>query len=162
MYTCKYYLPAAFGIIPVAVAVVGVYFLMNVNNPFTEDRRKPLLWGCAFLAVGLIVSLVFIWSYVSNYKNIYLPYKNGNYAEVEGRVEELKIIPFMGNGEDEFCVNGVKFSIGNPSLPGYQKQAAHHGLINRVGMYVKIKYVPGRENNYIMELEIVSLTDGDT
>lgn len=157
MYTCKYYLPAIYGVIPVAVALVGAYFLANISNPFTEDKRKPLLWGSAFLIVGIIVSLVFISSYISNYKNVYLPYKKGNYMEVEGEVEELKTVPFMGNGEDEFCVNGIRFSIGNPFLPGYQKQAAHHGLITNEGMYVKIRYIPGQETDYIMELEIVSL-----
>ena len=68
MYTCKYYLPAIYGVIPVAVALVGAYFLANISNPFTEDKRKPLLWGSAFLIVGIIVYLVFISRYIYHIK----------------------------------------------------------------------------------------------
>ena len=155
VYDFVIYLPHIFYLVPFLFLGIGIYLLLNLKNPYVDKRFNLILFGVVFSVLGLLVSVMCSFDVVSNYKDIVIPYCNGEYLEVEGQVENLEIEPFLGKGNDSFSVNGIEFDIGSSTKPGYQKQAAYGGKITENGQEVKIKYIEAHGFNYIMSLSIV-------
>lgn len=153
IYDFAVYIPSIFYLIPILLLGIGVYFLLNIKNPYVEKRISLLLFGIIFSVVGLVSTVLCSIEVVSSYKNIVIPYYNGNYYEIEGQVDNLKTTSFLGNGIDTFTINNVEFEVGN-SKPGYQKQAAYGGAITQNGQVVKIKYIHSYDVNYIMSISV--------
>lgn len=153
IYDFAVYIPNILYLLPFALLGIGIYLLINLKNPYVDKRFNLILFGAAFCIVGLYSSVMCSLAIVSSYKDIVVPYCNGNYLVVEGQVDNLETSPFLGNGNDTFTVNDVEFEIGN-SKPGYQKQAAYGGKITENGQKVKIKYIHSDDTNYIMSLSI--------
>lgn len=153
IYDCTYYIPSLFYLIPFLFLGVGIFLLINLKNPYLEKRITALIFCVIFIVSGLFSSFLVVSEVIHSYKNIVIPYKNGEYLEIEGEVKDIKITPFLGNGNDTFSVNGVEFEVGN-SKPGYQKQAAYGGKITENGQKVRIRYISDNNCNYIMSLEM--------
>lgn len=155
MYQCKFYLPNVIIIIPILLIALGIYLLRNIKNPLATSKIGIIVPGCVALILGLGILFIILSTYVIGLFQVYVPYQNGDYIEIEGEVENLKVVEFLGNGVDEFDVQNIHFVIGDPLAPGYQKQAASNGLINSEGMKVKIQYVKCGDKNIIMSLMLV-------
>ena len=154
VYDFAVYLPHIFYIIPFLFLGIGIYLLLNLKNPYVDKRFNLILFGMIFSVLGLFASVMCSLDVVSSYKDIVIPYCNGEYLETQGPVENLETKPFLGKGNDSFTVNDIEFDIGNSTKPGYQKQAAYGGKITENGQKVKIKYIESGGFNYIMSLSI--------
>ncbi len=154
IYECNHYIPNVFCLIPVVIMSIGIHFLKNLKNPYLQKPKEALFFGSIFAIVGLIVTIIMILTIISNYKNIYFPYKNGKYKEVEGEVHNLYNVEFMGNGDDQFIIDGINFRVGAGTFsPGYKKNAANGGVFTKNEMKVKIRYIRYNNENYIMKIE---------
>lgn len=152
MYITKHYYPHIAIFVPILFIVVFIIILVKKKDGVNIEIPKTVAW--IFIIVGSVATFLSLDNYISLYKNVYLEYKNGNYLECEGTVEELDLMPKGGNGPDRFTVNGVDFELGGVVFPGYQKQAVDGGFIDKEGMYVRIRYCTYFNQNYIMEVHI--------
>lgn len=164
LYTCKNYFPNFFIIIVTLIPVaIGVYCVLNYKNPFVQNKTSLLRTAILFLVIGMMFFLIYLCSYFSNYKNIYQKIKTGEVKTVEGVVSNLSTSDFLENRYDTFDIEGVEFSISSNALtPGYNRIAAHGGIINREGMYVKIKYVEYKYERFIVVINIPQNTNQKT
>lgn len=153
-YNCKHFFPNPVAFIPLLVCGFGIYCLCNLKNPFLLNSKRVLATGicCALLGGAVFLSLVF--SYFKEYKNVFLKYKRGNYQEIEGYVDDLKVASFLDSGADYFSVANVEFTLGADFGAGYKRPAAYGGVINKEGMYVNIKYIPYNDCLHIMSIDI--------
>ena len=94
--------------------------------------------------------MLLVLSWINDYKNIVIPYKNGNYVEIEGTVENYSVS--LRENVEYFTVDGVRFecSYGSP-MWGYQKQRKNEIIIS--GRHLKIRYIPFRHENVIVYIE---------
>lgn len=157
MYECKHYFPSV-GLFAALIALgIGIYLLSNVANPFAEHRVRLAVFsgimvlGCAAAIFG------FLEEYRDCYNEVFLKYhRDGEYETVTGEVTDFDAAAFLsGPGWDHFTVEGVKFDIGGTNPLGYQKNACYHGLINREGMQVEIRYITYKMEKYIMYIRIL-------
>ena len=155
VYSCKTYLP----FIPIILVtlipvVIGIYFVANFKNPFAKDPTKVVLSGIALIVLGVFFLSVYIYSYIDNYQNVFLPAQSGKGVTIEGRIADFNPSDFLDNRADRFSVNGIEFAVSPNSLaPGYHKTASKGGVLNSEGLFVRITYV--KHNN---EVYIVSIT----
>lgn len=150
MYVTKSYYPHIAYLIPIAFIIGGIVVVLKKKRGI--DIKIPTVMAWIFIIVGVVVAFLAASEYILLYKNVYLEYRNGNYIECEGKVENLYLS--SQNGVDTFEVNGKKFEIGNEVCPGYQKKADRGGIVNEEGIWIKIKYCEYTSINYIMEIHI--------
>lgn len=156
MYECKSYFPPLIIIFPIALLGFGIYCFLNINNPFVFSKVRICGTAIGYSLAGLLVLTLMLYSYIDSYQNIYLPYKHGEYIEVEGYVSELKTAYFMDKGGDSFKINEKAFSYGTLFDVGYQKLAANGGMINKEGLHVKVRYVEYDKELHIMYLQLLN------
>jgi len=154
VYDYKYFFPNPIILIPLVILGFGVYCLCNLHNPFAPSLKRVLMVGLCCIIIGGICFFACAFSYWAQYKNVYLPYKNGNYEEAEGYVSDFHAAGFLDSGADRFTVDHREFVIGADLEIGYKRGAAYGGAINRNGLYVKIRYVPYKDSLHIMRLDI--------
>jgi hypothetical protein len=76
-------------------------------------------------------------------------YHTGNYAIVEGKVENFVSMPPGGHEEESFSIKGIKFSYSDYGITmGYRKTEYFGGVIKGNGQNLKIFYLPSTGNNY--------------
>ena len=155
MYDCKLFLPTTIILIPIAVFGFGIYCCLNLNNPFVISVKRIFALGFICMLLSIIVILTILFSYIQEYRNVFLEYKNGNYEEIEGYVSQLRVSHFLDSGADSFKINNKEFDLGIDFGVGYKKGAAYGGIINRNGLYVKIKYIPYKGNLRIMNIRVI-------
>lgn len=109
--------------------------------------------------VGLL--MVYTLFLIDQYKDVVIAYKNGNYVEIEGKVENYSV-SLRGNVE-YFTVEGVRFkcSYGSPAW-GYQKQEQKGNEIIISGRHLRIRYIPLRHENVIVYIEQMMPEEWDT
>jgi len=154
-YDCKVYLPSPLYLIPLIICSLGIYLLVNLKNPYVIKKGILICFGAVFTIAGTVSLVVSIIGYAHMYKNVFLEYKKNNYRVVEGEIEHLKVLPFGGNGADQFTVNSIQFEIDGTLSPGYHKRAAKGGIIKSNGVRVKIYYINYLGTNYIMRIEAI-------
>lgn len=107
----------------------------------------------AFL--GIIFFFVCVFS-ILEYAKLSNAYKQGDYAIVEGYVENYHPLPYSGHGRETFELDGVPFSYADAIIQwGYHNAASHGGVIDREGQHLRIGYYPGNsaEKNIILYIE---------
>lgn len=142
-YTCRHYIPNFLIIIATLIPLaIGIYMALNYNNPFARNKRKLLCEAIIFIAIGITMLSVYLFSYFDNYAHIYAKIGTDEVRMVEGQVCNLETTDFLEARSDHFTVNGVDFWISyNRTTPGYNKPAAYGGVINKDGLWVRITYI---------------------
>ena len=104
------------------------------------------------LVICAIAALRFCFGYVQ----VIQAYKQGNYKNVEGYVENF--VPASSGGEDQedmeeesFDIKGVHFSYGDKFIKkfGYHRPSTQGGYIKKDGQYLKIGYI-STEKGYVI------------
>ena len=94
------------------------------------------------------------------YVQVIQAYKQGNYKNVEGYVENF--VPASSGGEDQedmeeesFDIKGVHFSYGDKFIKkfGYHRPSTQGGYIKKDGQYLKIGYISTEKGYVIVKIQ---------
>lgn len=137
-----------------SILVFGGLFLLylKVKSDAKTEKREKVASIFTVVAKGILIYIVIgLVSSIKGYKEVVIPYKNGNYVEIEGTVEDYYEDPYKGYDE-YFTIDGVKFkcSYGSP-MWGYQKQRKNEIIIS--GRHLRIRYIPLKHENVIVYIE---------
>ena len=109
----------------------------------------------SFVALFLLICTLSVSiTYIKDYANVFLPYKKGNYYEVEGYVSNYKTELINQIYQDSFEIDHVKFKLPTASSFGYTLTKSEGGIIHD-GLHLIIKYRFFRFENVILEIEEV-------
>ena len=138
-------------VIPFAIlGIIGVLLLLCSRKPFFKLLAAVCLVICA------IAALRFCFGYVQ----VIQAYKQGNYKNVEGYVENF--VPASSGGEDQedmeeesFDIKGVHFSYGDKFIKkfGYHRPSTQGGYIKKDGQYLKIGYISTEKGYVIVKIQ---------
>lgn len=136
------------------------------SNPATDDelayplfdltrRQSRKLFGTVFVSLAGLIALVFIPATLLDYVHTRSSYTHRTYQTVEGPVTDFDPMPVTGHRFETFKVAGIGFAFSDfdESDYGYNNTASHGGVI-RQGLRVRIAYLPGKDRNVILKLEI--------
>lgn len=135
----------AFGLIFV---VVGIVFVL-IGRKWTSQKPVKMLGYFTLVFASLWVVVAFSFTFLE-YRTCVEAYRNGNYAVVEGDVEDFRPMPFQGHQDECFSVHGERFCYSDYGIqPGFNWSASHGGPI-RQGLPVRIAHYDGQ----ILRLEV--------
>ncbi len=137
--------------------------VINVPGKFTIGQK---IFGITFVGLfclifslcWLIGDFIYARKEYSIYSDTLKKFKNGDYIEVEGYVENYAVHQDGDAKTDDirFEVNGTVFEVHRDDTGVFWYSGDE---INKDGQYVRIKYNPhtqfGKKRNYIMELEFL-------
>jgi len=162
LYTCKYYFPSILTILVSLIPIgLGIYLLSNIKNPFTREPIRILIIGVASTILGAVFLTSYMYTYIDNYRSVFLKAQSGQVEVIEGEVTNFKPVAFFEGGSDRFEVDGVEFFVGRIMGPGYNKTASNGGVINKEGMLVRIEYVLHDQETHIVGIQLIEDADGD-
>ena len=144
----------------VGVAMVVVFYFWAKRNEKEKGEKDAKVFSAVSKGV-LIYVMALVLSWINDYKNIVIPYKNGNYVEIVGTVENYSTS--LKENVEYFTVDGVRFkcSYGSPSQ-GYHKQQQKRNEIIISGRHLRIRYIPLRRENVIVYIEQMMPEEWDT
>jgi len=159
-----------FGTMAFVLMFVAVgWVIRSHSNPATDDdlvnplfdltrRQSHKLFGTVFVSFAGLIALIFIPSTILDYVHTRSSYTQRTYKTVEGPVTDFDPMPVSGHRLETFTVAGVPFAFSDfdESDYGYNNTASHGGVI-RQGLRVRIAYLPEKERNVILKLEIPAL-----
>ena len=125
-----------------------------------------IFWGKVTVGVRCLASFILLFflfiivcqvytSFDTRHK-VYNKYKEGNYLTIEGTINDYTLAEEnQVNLPDTFTVNEVEFQIpGFVTCWGYPLKKIDGGILED-GMRVRICYIPYKNENVIMKLEIL-------
>lgn len=112
-------------------------------------------WGFIMIGGGVLFLFIWSWGLYEDYSSLRNAYKKGEFAIVEGAVEDFGSRPDYGAASEGFNVNGIKFEYSEYELTGAYNQASWRkdGPIQD-GTRVRISYVSFNNKNRIIKLEV--------
>lgn len=133
---------------------IGVIFLwgtiFNWKRVKKEDAIKPIKALSKIMVIFAAVIMILVIVGISvDYVNIVVSYRNGNFIEIEGVVEDYAI----SHKQETFILDGVEFSYGKGNLWGYCQHREDGGVIVGNGQHLKIRYIPYKGANVIVYIE---------
>ncbi|MDE7197412.1 MAG: hypothetical protein K2O15_00855 [Lachnospiraceae bacterium] len=137
------------------VTIWSIGFVMLLI--YAVKRERKLRKDSSRYIGFAIAALIWGWSgfsdigeSVSEYREVILGYKEGNYREVEGIVEDYT----EHKNNDTFTVNGIEFEVsGIVSTWGYTFRR-NENVITGDGQHLKIRYIPNSSgSNCIVYIE---------
>lgn len=136
-----------------AVALCGFAVWLSVYK-----RNAPLMPKARFysigIAIGLCVILFALNGIKSDHDRLLESVNTGRVQVAEGVVERFHPMPVGGHDTERFIVAGQQFEYSDYEVTGGFNNSASHGGPIRVGLPVRITFVPGSYNNVIVKLEI--------
>lgn len=98
----------------------------------------------------IVWTVMFIISLIEGYINIVIPYKNGDYIEIEGTVDYY----YVYKGGDEYIIlEGVAFNTSGATPWGYSALGKKDSVIAGYGQHLRIRYIPHGSDNVIVYIE---------
>lgn len=94
------------------------------------------------------MSVIGLVSLIKEYKDVVITYKNGNYVEIEGTVENYSTVK---DDIEYFTVDGVDFRCSEGEVFGYAKLKKNKIIIS--GRHLRIRYIPLKHENVIVYIE---------
>lgn len=137
--------------------IIGVYFLLNLNNPYVKNKIVHLLITIILLSVSGLILITILQDSIVMYREVFISYQNNEYTSIEGEVRNFdpaSFEPIASLGSDTFTVNDIRFSVGNAELAGLRKNAANGGPICEEGQRIIIGYITVANVNYIVRVDI--------
>ena len=130
-----------------------------------KSFRIIIIAFCALMTVGVsLFAVYFIGNDISTYNDTYKKYKNGEYKEVEGYVQNfmIKQDEDVGSDDEGFDIGGVHFEVYAGELWPYWYSPKSNGMgtIYKDGQHVRVKYEThkysnGKDRNFIMEITVI-------
>ena len=127
-------------------AAVGL--LLAIAGLAVAQIGRRLGWrrswfGYIMLAFGIFWSFAVSWGMYSEYRQLLGDYRDGNYQEVSGLVEDFQPMPYEGHRQECFRVQQTTFCYSDFGITaGFNNSASHGGPI-RQGLPVRIAYRSG-------------------
>ena len=144
--------PSVIGLLLCAVTIAMIVVVI------VRWKHSPAAWRVFFTlisAVLLICSISIVYSYIREYRSVFLPYKRGDYLVADGVVRNYeKRTINQALEQNEFEIDNVEFQLPSMSEYGYSLTESNGGII-REGMHLRIKYRFFRYENVILEIEII-------
>jgi hypothetical protein len=107
-------------------------------------------FGVVFAALG---TLALFGTTFLEYSRLQAAYRRGEYATVEGVIQNFQPMPWDGHQDECFSVNAVQFCYSDYGpTAGFNNTASHGGPI-RAGLSVRIGYV----GNSIVKIDVMSV-----
>ncbi len=123
---------------------------VSAQNDYKRIKKFIRIAMCFVFVIIIII----VTSQISQYKQIIVAYKNGDYQVVEGYVENFEHHAVTGESGEAFEINGIKFHYEKPSIEqGYCDTKGHGGVIDGDGQHLKIGYVTYDDKNVIVYIE---------
>jgi hypothetical protein len=137
-----------FGLAGLAPLAIGLILILG---KWRLGWRRPgwLLAGfsCAF---GIMWMFLATGPILTEGTDVFRAFQTGQYAIVEGTVEDFHPMPYEGHDEECFTVGSQRFCYSDYIVtPGFHNAASHGGPI-RSGIHVRVAYLGGT----ILRLEI--------
>lgn len=110
----------------------------------------------------IIIGLMMIYTIylINSYIDVVIAYKNGDYVEIEGRVEDY--YKSLRGTSEYFTIDGVEFECSSgDSVWGYYKQGNNNRVITE-GRLLRIRYISNRRGNTIVYIEQMMPDDWNT
>lgn len=129
------------------IAIGGFFIVSFIKSKanFFKNFFLYLMFG-AMLFAGIYVFSILSTNVYYETKYVLIPYAQGNYSEVEGKVENLETTAY--DKDIYFEINGKSFHIGNYEIGG----VGYQGTAIENDDYLKIKYFE-YEENIILKIE---------
>ncbi len=128
------------------------------DKKFSIMRQFKIFFGYILGGVPLImliVMLIKIPEIVSSERELNEIIENENYLIVQGEIENFSQRPESGHVFESFTVKGVKFEYSDYiAYRGFHQTSRNNGPIKQNGQQVRISYIEGDSENWIMKLEI--------
>ena len=142
-------------IVGIAFLSYSIYLIKKKKKGFTNNFFKAA--GFIVFIFTAVITLNTLLGYFSFPAYLHKPEDCFN---VEGYVENFHAAPFSGHDSDRFEINGVYFEYGGEiGTQGYNKTAAHGGIIRKNGQHLKIYYIENPQEDKNIILYIAEITD---
>jgi hypothetical protein len=135
----------AFGLIFVLMGAVSVW--IGRRWPSQKLMKITGYFGLVFASLWVLLAFG---STFSEYRQCVDAYRSGNYAVVEGQVENFRPMPYEGHQDECFSVRNKRFCYSDYGIQAGFNQSASHGGPVREGLPVRIAY----SNDQILRLQI--------
>ncbi len=123
-------------------------YLKIKSDAKTEKREKEAsLFTVVAKGVFVMIAMGLV-SLIKEYKDVVITYKNGNYVEIEGTVENYSTVK---DDIEYFTVDGVDFRCSEGEVFGYAKLKKNKIIIS--GRHLRIRYIPLKHENVIVYIE---------
>lgn len=128
--------------------VIGIVFIL-VGRKWASQKRAKIT-GYFMLAFASLWTVIAFTSTFSEYSRFIKAYKTGDYAVVEGNVENFHPMPYEGHQSECFTVQEERFCYSDYLVQAGFNQSASHGGPIREGLPVRVAYYDGQ----ILRLEV--------
>lgn len=129
----------AFGLI----FVFGGIVLVWIGRRWNSQRRAKRVGYIAIVFASLWVLSAFMFTF-REYRRCIDAYRSGNYAVVQGQVENFHPMPYEGHQDECFSVQSQTFCYSDYGVqPGFDRSTSHGGPIHQ-GLPVRIAYFDGQ------------------
>jgi len=125
----------AFGLVFVLIGAVLIW-----AGRRWPSRQVMKITGYFMLVFASLWVLLAFGSTFSEYRQCVDAYRTGNYAVVEGRVENFRPMPYEGHQDECFTVRNERFCYSDYEIQAGFNQSASHGGPIREGLPVRIAY----------------------
>ncbi len=102
------------------------------------------------------IGSVYVFLLIKGYIEIVIPYKNGHYVEIEGKVENYVNV----KRTEYFTVDGVRFKCSGGLPWGYSWRGNSSVIVS--GRHLRIRYIPSSSENIIVYIEQMMPEEWDT
>ena len=139
----------------IAIPAYTIREWKRVRTSENVDDRLGLAIGLTGTILMLFVAIVIVPYYYKMYSGTVAAYQKGEYAIVEGYVEDFHPMPYSGHDKESFTINGVRFAYTDYSNQyGYHTTSSHGGVIRGNGQHLRIGYTCyGLLENVIVYIE---------
>ena len=154
LYEFSFYYAGLVGIIvPLLVSIVlffaneivGKCMTSKPATPIGVKEISPRTFKIFTRIVGGFLSvacLIFVVSYIKEYRDYKTRLDNGDVFVVEGYVTDFERFSSIEKTPEHFEINGVHFAYSeHDDTNGYHSVAGHGGVVTHNGQHLKIKYV---------------------
>lgn len=139
------------GIMLTVLGFGGLLLLyLKIKSDAKTEKREKEAAIFTVVAKGVFVMIAMgLVSLIKEYKDVVITYKNGNYVEIEGTVENYSTS--LKDNIEYFTVDGVDFTCYEGEPFRYAKLKKNKIIIS--GRHLRIRYIPLKHENVIVYIE---------
>ncbi|HEY9128046.1 MAG TPA: hypothetical protein VIM62_13015 [Acidobacteriaceae bacterium] len=144
-----HFVPAVFGL---TFLIFGIRLYLGKTSRMYKPLRlfvATCLSGLSVLFLCVITPRIFLENYAA-----FHACESGNCKLAEGLVADFDPMPYEGHKDECFSVQTNRFCYSDyMASPGFRNTASHGGPIHE-GLPVRVAFIPTRQGNLILKLEI--------
>ena len=144
------YFGSVYGVFHIFCCLCMLLFLCFCTTKIAkmDEREESRVIAGAMTKVIIAFMMVYMLFLIKGYTAVVIPYKTGNYIQIEGIVKKYSNI----KGTEHFFINGVEFECSSGRPWGYFQHGGT-SFLSGDGQYLRIRYIPGKRGNTIVYIE---------